>query len=180
MNFPFLDKGRIKFGKSVNVAVWADIEISSGKVIRVYSIHLQSSKIDPNAIDVVAEGKIQEKQTWFSLKSIIGKFKNATSIRAKQAEEVAQHIRKSPHPVVVCGDFNETPLSYAYRVISRSLQDAFKARGSGFGTTYAGKLPALRIDYILTDPKFKILEHQIIHRNFSDHYPVKSRIRLQN
>ncbi|MEM9819805.1 MAG: endonuclease/exonuclease/phosphatase family protein, partial [Bacteroidota bacterium] len=179
-NYPFLDKGRLDFGKSVNAAVWADIEFSPGKVLRIYSIHLQSSGIDPDAIDVVAEGKIQEKQTWFSLKRIIGKFKEASSVRARQAKQVAAHIQKSPHPVVVCGDFNETPLSYVYRIVSQSLQDAFKVRGRGFGTTYAGKIPALRIDYILTDPQIEILEHRIMRRNFSDHYPVKSRIHWRN
>ncbi|MEM8906288.1 MAG: endonuclease/exonuclease/phosphatase family protein, partial [Bacteroidota bacterium] len=94
--------------------------------------------------------------------------------RAQQAHLVAEHVRNSPYPVMICGDFNETPLSYVYRILSAPLQDAFKQKGSGLGTTYAGKIPALRIDYILADRRLKILDHQILYKSYSDHYPVRS------
>lgn len=176
--FPIVNKGRIEFYKSANIVLWADIEFAKGQIVRVYSLHLQSSGINPESIDVLAKGKIQEKKTWFNLKYALRKFKNASIRRAYQAEQVAVQIRKSPHPVIVCGDFNETPNSYAYKTISESLQDAFKTKGSGFGTTYAGKIPGLQIDYILTDQRIDILKHEILDKPFSDHYPIKSTIKL--
>jgi endonuclease/exonuclease/phosphatase family metal-dependent hydrolase len=73
----------------------------------------------------------------------------AFAMRARQAEILREHIAASPHPVIVCGDFNDTPLSYSYRLMSKGLKDSFMEKGWGLGTTYAGALPALRIDYIL-------------------------------
>ena len=139
--FPIVDKGQIQFENSRNSALWADLDIGKHKKIRVYSIHLQSSRINPQEIDVVTEGKIKEKETWLGLKEVISKFKNASIIRANQAEKVMKHIEKSPYPVIVGGDFNETPLSYAYHLFAAKLNDAFKVKGNGRGSTYAGKIP---------------------------------------
>jgi endonuclease/exonuclease/phosphatase family metal-dependent hydrolase len=72
----------------------------------------------------------------------------------------------------VCGDFNDTPNSYVYRILSDRLQDSFKEKGLGIGTTFAGSIPLLRIDYILADMQFKINECKVIHNKWSDHYPV--------
>ena len=174
--FPILNRGAISFEKSSNSALWADLDLGNNKKVRVYSIHLQSSRIDEKEIDVVTEGKIKEKETWIGLKGIFSKFKNASIIRSRQAEMVIEHISKSPYPVIVGGDFNETPLSYVYRLFSKKLNNAFQLKGDGIGSTYAGKLPALKIDYIFTDPKIKILDHDIEHVPFSDHYPMTSRV----
>lgn len=174
--FPILDKGAIPFNKSSNSALWADLDLGNNKIVRVYSIHLQSSRIDKKEIDVVTEGKIKEKETWIGLKGMFSKFKNASIIRSRQAEMVIDHIAKSPYPVIVGGDFNETPTSYIYRLFSEKLNNAFQLKGDGIGSTYGGKLPALKIDYIFADPKIKILDHHIDRVPFSDHYPMTSRV----
>lgn len=174
--FPILDKGSIPFEKSSNSALWADLDLGNNKKVRVYSIHLQSSRINEKEIDVVTEGKIKEKETWIGLKGMFSKFKNASIIRSRQAEKVIAHISKSPYPVIVGGDFNETPVSYIYRLFSKILNNAFELKGNGIGSTYGGKLPALKIDYIFTDPRIKILDHHIDRVPFSDHYPMTSRI----
>jgi len=174
--FPILNKGSIPFKKSSNSALWADLDLGNNKKVRVYSIHLQSSQIDLKEIDVVAEGKIKEKETWLGLKGMFSKFKNASIIRSRQAEKVMGHVAQSPYPVIVGGDFNETPLSYIYRLFSKKLNNAFQAKGSGIGSTYGGKIPALKIDYIFTDPRIKILDHNIDRVPFSDHYPMTSHL----
>jgi len=74
--------------------------------------------------------------------------------------------------VVVMGDFNDTPQSYAYRKIKRSLHDAFRRAGNGFGNTYAGELPSFRIDYILFSNSYIPYEFKRIKTNYSDHFPI--------
>ena len=175
--YPISDKGRIQFDRKVNSCLWVDLFIE-GQTIRVYSLHLESNSVSVETEKVMAEGQLREKETWSDIRSIFKKFKNTTKIRAQQAETIAKHIASSPHPVIVCGDFNETPQSYAYRLVSANLVDAFKVRGRGLGSTYAGSIPALRIDYILSDKKFKVTNHHILKKSYSDHYPVISSISI--
>ena len=176
--FPIVNKGNIAFKTRTNSCVWADLKIGE-KTIRVYSIHLQSSKVSGDTEKVITEGQLKEKETWSNIGNILRKFKQTSKVRAQQAQKIAAHIEKSPHPVIVCGDFNETPQSYVYRLISTGLNDTFRKKGLGLGSTYAGKIPALRIDYILCDKKFKVLNNRILKKAYSDHYPVTSGISLK-
>jgi endonuclease/exonuclease/phosphatase family metal-dependent hydrolase len=78
-----------------------------------------------------------------------------------------------PFPVIVLGDFNDTPQSYTYAVIrGEDLHDSFVQRGSGIGTTYAGSIPGLRIDFVMTGSRFTIIRHEVLKLPYSDHYPV--------
>mgnify|MGYP000267215571 FL=1 len=56
--------------------------------------------------------------------------------RNRQADLLANAIAESPYPVIVCGDFNDTPASYVYRKISRSLQDCFLQAGRTWKGSY--------------------------------------------
>jgi endonuclease/exonuclease/phosphatase family metal-dependent hydrolase len=169
--YPITGKGGEYFPNHANGYQYIDVEIN-GKKIRIYNIHLQTNAISNLADQFPNPGNIQEKETWLGFKGMIGRYRRSAGIRAKQATEIADHIHTSPHPVIVCGDFNDVPLSRTYRTLSQGLQDAFQLKGSGLGTTYAGRLPALRIDYILAGPEFQILDHRIPKQGHSDHYPV--------
>lgn len=158
-------------------AIWADIEINSTKY-RIYNIHLQSNKISRSAEKMLENPDIQSSKTWSSIRGILANYKNSTIVRSKQAEIIATHISSSPYPTIICGDFNDTPLSYVYKTLSKNKKDSFKIKGKGIGTTYAGAIPALRIDYILADERLDIADHQIFKENYSDHYPISARIVL--
>lgn len=174
---PILNKGNIDLGNTSNGCTYAEIKINEHQ-FRVYNVHLQSNRVTQDASKLKKEGDLQKKETWVSIKSMLGKVKRAGAIRSEQAKKIISHIKESKNPVVVCGDFNDTPLSYTYQLFSNILNDGFKERAAGIGTTYGGTIPVLRIDYIWTDPKFQVNSHKIIRENFSDHYPVISRIQL--
>ena len=80
-------------------------------------------------------------------------------------------MQSSPYPIILCGDFNDTPLSYAYNTISANLKDTFKESGKGIGQTFV-KIPALRIDYILHEKKIRSLNYKQHKKKLSDHYAV--------
>lgn len=105
-------------------------------------------------------------------RNIFSKLKRGYQARAIQTGIVRREIEKSPHPVIITGDFNDIPNSYTYYTIGKGLQDAFLEKGAGVGRTYSGISPTLRIDYILAGKTFEVQQFQRIVRSLSDHYPL--------
>ncbi len=173
--FPLEAGGEAPFGKTSNSALWADVRIGN-RLVRIFNLHLQSNKVTNDTEKVLEEGDLQEEKTWKDIRRVLGKVGGATRIRARQARMVREAARESPHPVIICGDLNDTPNSYVYRQLSTGLTDTFREKGQGFGTTFAGALPLLRIDYALTDPTLRVHGCSIEKGPFSDHYPVSVRL----
>jgi endonuclease/exonuclease/phosphatase family metal-dependent hydrolase len=164
------------FVKHFNGFQWADIEVE-GQIVRVFNLHLQSNGVSGMANEVAEEGNLKEKKTWNKIRGMAGRFKRAEQRRAEQTQVVVAEIQRSPHPVIVCGDFNATPQSYSYRRLSDGLKDAFREAGTGRGTTYRGKIPALRIDYQLYSPALETVGHDIRPERLSDHHSVTAHYR---
>ncbi len=175
-NLPVLRSHSEYYEYRTNGYQWADLQLNDHQIIRVFNLHLQSNGITRMTRDV-SNGNLGKKKTWKRIKNIMGQYKRAAQKRARQAKEVAEAIQQSPHPVIICGDLNDVPTSYAYRVISESMQDSFKEKGGGFATTYTGPIPGLRIDYIFVSYPYEIQSFQTGKRNFSDHKPVSTIIR---
>lgn len=154
---------------------YADLNIR-GNIVRVFNIHLQSNAVSSIADHVAKQGDLQEKETWLEVRGMMGRFKRASKKRALQSNQIAAQIKASPYPVIVCGDFNDVPLSYAYHTLSAGLKDTFKQKGRGLGFTYLGSIPALRIDYILVAPDFVIQNYASEKTSFSDHRAIFSTI----
>lgn len=174
--YPIINSGILEFGSQVNICLWTDIK-KGDKTVRVYSAHLQSNQ-DKAEPPIILDMKAKESINTSGIIGLLKYYNKYTSMRASQSKEIRIHQDNSPYPSIICGDFNDPPQSYTYRVISKGLQDSFREKGLGLGTSFGGKIPALRIDYILADPKLTVLTHEVIQHNFSDHYIVKSRIRI--
>jgi hypothetical protein len=129
--------------KSKNICIYKDIVLND--TIRVYNIHLQSN--------------------W--VKTMKSSYQN----RVSEALKIKKHINKSPYPVIVCGDFNDTPLSYTYSTLKKGLADSFQESGIGIGNSYVS-IPTLRIDYILHSQKYESYNYKKLKYKFSDHYPI--------
>jgi endonuclease/exonuclease/phosphatase family metal-dependent hydrolase len=177
--FPIVKQGSIRFSDSYNSCIYSDISVNDD-TLRIYNVHLQSIKFRKNYYyftDSLAThlnaNRIDE------VKDISDHLKVAFIKRAQQVDELEQHIRRSPYPVIICGDFNDTPVSYTYQHIRGDLTDAFRESGSGFGNTYRGNIPSFRIDYIFHSPEFNSVLYQTHKVAFSDHYPVSCGIMLQ-
>jgi endonuclease/exonuclease/phosphatase family metal-dependent hydrolase len=172
-----LKKGHIEFGTKTNSCLWADVVIGLDTV-RVYNLHLQSNRISADANDM-ANNQMNSNEWKWKIKRILNRYGSYHQTRTRQARIVKEHANLSPHPVILCGDFNDVPLSYNYMLLREGLVDTFKDKGAGFGTTFNGVIPFLRIDYIMVDPKFKISKFNIIKEKFSDHFPIATLVSLK-
>jgi endonuclease/exonuclease/phosphatase family metal-dependent hydrolase len=161
-----------RFGyKNKESLIYATI-LRGEDTIRVYTTHLASYKFkqkDFDAIDDASKNKA----------GVLQKMKNAFVERAEQAAIVAKQINKSPYPTIVTGDFNDVPNSYTYQKITKGWQDAFLAKGFGFGATFMGLSPILRIDYILANQKWEIKGWEKTDENLSDHNMIMADLLLK-
>ncbi len=170
--FPILNMGEIRFKNSGNMIIYTDILMNSDTV-RVYNCHLQSYRLHPTEINSIDSIKINNQAP--NKAKILGlgrKFREANIKRAEQAATLREHLDKSPYPAIVCGDFNDTPVSFTYRTVRGKLKDSFTESGSGTANTYNGKLPSFRIDYILHSATYESYNFKVHNMNYSDHYPV--------
>lgn len=178
-SFPVLRRETIFHNKAQsNGAICTDIVVNND-TIRVYNVHLQSIRFKPEDYKFIKSIEISanEKQLQ-GLEGVIERLRNAFVVRASQVNLLSEHIKQSPFPVVVSGDFNDTPASYTYRKLSQSLKDAFKESGSGVSTTYNGTFPAFRIDYILHSRDIASTNYKVIRKNYSDHYPLVVKLKI--
>jgi endonuclease/exonuclease/phosphatase family metal-dependent hydrolase len=171
--FPIVKKQNIDIKSAYNSAIFADIEINDS-IYRFFNLHLESNKI--SAMDNARISEIIENPNSANLpettKFFAQKLSEAAKIRAGQAEQIAELIKTSPHKAVVCGDFNDVPLSYTYSTVKKGLNDAYVKSGKGLGLTYDKGFYKLRIDYILYDKYLATSDLQVDKEKYSDHYPV--------
>jgi endonuclease/exonuclease/phosphatase family metal-dependent hydrolase len=158
----------------ISDGLFADIRLNNNLIVRVYSVHFQSNKVTIEAENMeLTQEALQTKSTWKTIYRMFRSIKNQQKFRAEQVENLTKHIAGSPYPVIICGDFNDIPVSYTTQTVLRGLQDNFAEAGRGGATTYAGKIPFLKIDYIFSDKRFEVEKTQILksHKE-SDHFPM--------
>jgi len=174
---PISNSGIIKIGGNTGEAVWADIKFPTG-TSRVYSFHLSSNLISKRTDDLLEDADLNE-ETWTGFKGILRSYTSHSVKRKQQLDVLMDHVRKSPHPVIMAGDMNDVPQSYVYRLFTKNRQDSFRKKGNGLGVSFGDTYPFLRIDYILPDHNFAVLKHEVKNVDFSDHYPVRSHVVLE-
>ena len=177
--YPIVKSGFVeRKNEGGNTTIFADV-VYKKDTIRIITTHLKSIAFDKKDFETVEEIKSNtEKIEVTEVKSIVSKLKRAFIIRAKQAELIKEFIEKSKHKIILTGDFNDSPASYAYNLIIGNMKDAFVESGSGFSSTYIGKMPSFRIDYILADKSFDIVNYKPYQLNFSDHKLISATIKI--
>lgn len=172
--YPIIAKGDVMFANSAesdNYCIFADI-VKGHDTLRIYNIHLQSIKLQQDDYALFGEENKQSNPEKSTVRLLVEKLKVAYPTRADQARRVTEHLETSPYPVVVCGDFNDTPLSYVYNQFDKQLTDAFRETSNGLGVTYAGKVPAGRIDYIFHTSNLAAQHFVIQKKAHSDHLAI--------
>ncbi|MCR8559132.1 endonuclease/exonuclease/phosphatase family protein [Mucilaginibacter sp. BJC16-A38] len=178
--FPIVAHGIVPFSNKLGENSCLYIDIKKGdKQFRVYSVHLQSIRFDPDDYKYLNSISKQGKGDGSSVKRVGSKLKTAFIKRSDQVVKIKEHAAQCPYPYIISGDFNDTPSSYAVNQMSKGLKNAFREDGTGFGRTYNGDFPNYQIDYIMASPQFEIQNYLIIQKKLSDHYPVMSDLILK-
>lgn len=125
--YPIINKGKIPFETNTgNVCIFTDIKYKND-TIRIYNVHLESIRL--SAEDYIFDEGINKisgiptKKIKTSSKRILSRLKAAYLKRGPQALLVAKHIKNCTYPIILCGDFNDSPSSFAYSQISSGLTD---------------------------------------------------------
>lgn len=117
----------------------------------------------------------EESDVESSSRLLVSKISTASVTRAVQADIVADYLKLHEKlPVILCGDFNDTPISYTRRrILSQGLTDAYETTGNGFGRTFNRDAICVRIDHMMCSRHFKPYACQVdCSINASDHYPI--------
>lgn len=179
--YPISKSRKIKYDSSFNGSSIHELDIR-GKKLTLINNHLESFKLTmEDRSHYSAFIKNLNSETLDGLRSSIEqKLGPAFRIRARQARAVAEEIKKiDTDYVLVCGDFNDTPISYAHRTIQGPLKDAYAASGRGVGVTYNENFFWFRIDNILHSANMKPINCTVDKVRYSDHYPLWCYLQLK-
>ena len=166
-------------GGNVNVTNGSAVFLllmAPGDTLRVVNCHLESMHLTPD--DRAKYHRMvrapETSDVDGSSRLLVSKISRAAVERARQADLVARYVERHREAgLLVCGDFNDTPISYTRRRIARGLTDAFRASGRGIGRSFNRDAIYVRIDHILCSKDWKPYGcHVDRSAAASDHYPV--------
>lgn len=178
--YPIKEVHRFPIKSHANGAVWYKLQVDDREIM-VVNLHLESFRLRKKD----GEGYVQlvrERQALRLKEALNAKFAPTFRAHNVQADMIARQIEDyGSERVIVCGDFNDTPISYARRRIAHSLQDAYIERGNGFGFSYTTWFFVVRIDHILCGGAF-VPESSYVDdaATMSDHHPIHATLWLPN
>ena len=178
--YPIINKHTVSTYPNDYNSIFQYVDIvKEADTIRVFNVHLQSLRFSKESLKYIDKPTVEDEGAALKeSKNIIIKFKTGFLKRQLQADKIRSEIDKSPYPVIITGDFNGVPNSYAYNTIGKGLNNAFTKKGSGLGRTFSGISPVLRIDNIFADEKMEVLQYQLIKKKLSDHFPIIADVQI--
>ncbi len=174
--FPILSRERIQYPSKGNLSAAYQLKIGEDTVI-VINNHLETTGLSPEdraGFKKMVDGEYKTDSTKYTSKLLINKLGESASKRAVQADAVNAYIEAHlDKPIILCGDFNDGPISYARRTIAQHLTDCYVSTGNGFGISYNRNFFYVRIDNIMCSADFQPYKCRVDNNiNNSDHYPI--------
>jgi len=172
--FPILSIQKVPYESAYNGSFITELDIR-GKRVTLINNHLESNKLSKeersNYYQLTKEMDTQSLDAF--TQTMTKRLTPAFKARANQAQIILKSIKENKNPyLIVCGDFNDTPISYARYKIKGNLHDAFVDSGCGLGITYNKYRFLFRIDYILHSNNIKSYNCTVGNLKNSDHYPL--------
>jgi endonuclease/exonuclease/phosphatase family metal-dependent hydrolase len=172
------DDGKGSNGSAVFVVVTGEHD-----TLRVVNCHLQSNRLNPTdrqAFSESAHGDGDAAKR--SGRHLVSKLSAAAAARSPQVALTAKYLRQhAGQRLIVCGDFNDHPLSYSrHALMATGLSDAYADTGIGPGRSFNRDRMYVRIDHLLYSPHFRAYDAHIDPRpDLSDHNPLSASFRLK-
>ncbi|SNR30307.1 Metal-dependent hydrolase, endonuclease/exonuclease/phosphatase family [Lutibacter agarilyticus] len=164
--YKIIKNGSLDFENTFNNAIFIDV-LKGKDTLRVYNVHLETLRIIPKQEEI-------SKENSENLKIRIEK---AFTTQEKQIALIVKSQEDLKHKSIICGDFNNTAFSWAYKKLKNGKKDAFEEAGEGFGNTFDFPFP-FRIDFILPDEAIQINNFKTYNVKYSDHFPIMARLQF--
>ncbi len=164
--YPIINYYAIKIKGKYTNNLFADIVIKKD-TLRVVNLHMESLTLRKKEL------KDSTNSIFTRYQKVYNRLAHSFKLHQDQIDAIMKEVKKSPYPVILCGDFNNTPFSYEYSKAITTLHDTYQHKGNGIIDTYHHIPIPIRIDYIFTSPSIKTNSYEVIDKKISDHYPVK-------
>jgi endonuclease/exonuclease/phosphatase family metal-dependent hydrolase len=129
-----------------------DLQVAPGAVLRVFNCHLGLA---------MRERRFQ---------------------RQRMLSDAILLSKELNQPVVLMGDFNDSPISVVHSSLRKHFRDAYRAAGKRWGPTFRAGVIPIRLDYIYVSPGIRVLDctvrNDALARVASDHLPVIATIEI--
>lgn len=156
-----------------SVACLVDFE---GEILIIINNHLASYQITPDERaeykDMMKDPKKEKVKS--SGHMLLDRISTANVIRATQTDSLYLALGHHENTrIVMCGDFNDTPISYTYQKLLKRLKNTFRESGIGVGRSFNEKGFFVRIDHIFVSHDWTSHKTCILSQiKLSDHYPI--------
>ncbi len=151
-----------------------------GDSLLIINNHLESNKLSPEEKNEYTNAIIEPHRQTIKNSShvLLGKLSEAAAYRGPQTDSICAFIdRNARHSIILCGDLNDTPISYTYQRLARRLTSAYRQTGSGPGFTYTQRSFPVRIDHLFVSEDWTCTSCRIDRTvSSSDHYPLIVRL----
>lgn len=174
--YPIIRRDRIYYPSKANLSAAYYLKKQSDTLLVIVN-HFESthlSRDDRKKYKDLVKGRLENDTARAQSKKLIYRLAESNRLRAPQAQAVHEYIERHKHyPTIVCGDFNDNPISYCRRIVAQGLTDCYVASGRGIGVSYNQKGFFVRIDNILCSDHFEPYNcHVDSKTDASDHYPM--------
>lgn len=173
--YPIKSSERIEYESKNNVSAAFRVVVDE-EIVTVINNHFETSGLslaDRAGFKDMVKGKAGSDTMRAESKRLAVKLGESAKIRAPQAEAVAEYVRKSGDNVILCGDFNDNPISYTHRTLARELTDCYVESGNGPGISYHHNAIFVRIDNIMCSKLWQPYKCKVDRSiGYSDHYPI--------
>lgn len=174
--YPILRRERIDYLSDANLSVAYYLRRQRDTLLVVVN-HFETthlSRSDRNRYKEMMNGKMGKDTMREESKKIAYTLAESNKLRAPQARAVHKYIESHrQYPIIVCGDFNDNPISYTRRIVAKGMTDCYVESGRGIGLSYNQKGFFVRIDNILCSDDFEPYNCYVDDKiDASDHYPM--------
>ncbi len=174
--FPILRREVILYHSQTNGSVAHFLQVGADTVI-VINNHLESSHLttdDRNRYQEMIQGDMKRDTAKAETVLLLNKLSKGMVIRSAQADSIHRYVMlHKDYPIILCGDFNDTPISYVRRRMAEGLTDCYVESGHGLGISFSRRGFNFRIDNMMCSSHFKPVSAKVDHdMDASDHYPL--------
>lgn len=182
--YPIIDCYIVEYPSDKNASYVYEVKVNDDTLL-VVNNHLESYKLTSSDKDdyksIIKNYRHPDRNdSDEKYQYLTSKLTPIDSLRGIQADSLAAFVERNEGKyLVLCGDFNASPISYPHYRLTRSLNDAYTRSGNGPGVSYNRSGMYFRLDNILISPNIKAYGAKVDNTiKASDHYPIYTYIKL--